>query len=244
MKNPLKFNKWKHIYTLDDKPITGVTTILGVINKPALVKWSANMAVDYIQEKWYHYDDEEFGIVAPGVFEEARTAFARKRDASANVGTLTHKWVEKLVEGLLGAKYGLPQVLEDMPRDEKIAHMTDKFVKWIKDNKVEFLSSEEQVYSREHWYAGTYDFMCKIDSKVYLGDLKTSSGIYDEMFFQTAAYQLAHEEMGGENVDGNLIVNCKKDGKLDWMASTEYEQNKQAFLGALAIYKRLNELKK
>jgi len=232
MEQRLKFNKWKHIYTLDGKAITGVTTILGVINKPALVKWGAGMASDYIRDIWLVLEDKEFAMDSEQIFKDAKTAYARKRDKAADVGSKTHSWIEQWIKG------------ENPKEDKDISHMTSKFIEWVKENEVEFLSSEERVFSEKHFFAGTYDFMCKIDGKVYLGDLKTSSGIYNEMFFQTAAYQLAHEEMGGENVDGNLIVNCKKDGKFDWMASTEYEQNKQAFLGALAIYKRLNELKK
>ena len=33
-----------HSYTLDGKRLTGVTTILGVIAKPALIGWAARMA--------------------------------------------------------------------------------------------------------------------------------------------------------------------------------------------------------
>ena len=35
--NRLKFEPKLHAYTLDDKPITGVTTILKIIAKPALI---------------------------------------------------------------------------------------------------------------------------------------------------------------------------------------------------------------
>ena len=32
------------------KPLIGVTTALSVISKPALIQWSANMAVAYVQD--------------------------------------------------------------------------------------------------------------------------------------------------------------------------------------------------
>ena len=47
----LKFNEEKHLYTLDDKPVTGVTTILKTIAKPQLIQWAANEAVNYIKLK-------------------------------------------------------------------------------------------------------------------------------------------------------------------------------------------------
>jgi hypothetical protein len=45
----LNFNPDKHLYTVDDKKIDGVTSILGVINKPALIAWAANCAADFIK---------------------------------------------------------------------------------------------------------------------------------------------------------------------------------------------------
>ena len=47
MKN-FTFNKEEHYYELDGKRMYGITTILGVIAKPALIQWAANMAVEYV----------------------------------------------------------------------------------------------------------------------------------------------------------------------------------------------------
>jgi hypothetical protein len=44
-----EFDEKSHIYKLNGKKLTGVTTILGVINKPALVGWAARMAVEHIK---------------------------------------------------------------------------------------------------------------------------------------------------------------------------------------------------
>ena len=41
----------RHAHYINGKRATGVTTILGVIAKPALIAWSARMAVDYIEGK-------------------------------------------------------------------------------------------------------------------------------------------------------------------------------------------------
>ena len=43
------FDEEKHRYYLDGKQMTGVTTILGVLAKPALIQWAANMAIDSVR---------------------------------------------------------------------------------------------------------------------------------------------------------------------------------------------------
>ena len=86
-------------------------------------------------------------------------------------------------------------------RQEKIAEK----------NKVKFLASEQKLYSKLHWTAGTADFLCKIDGQTYLGDIKTSSGIYDRTpFAQCASYRMMLKEMTGKECDGSIIVNIKK----------------------------------
>ena len=43
------FDEARHLYKLDGKPLTGVTTILGVLAKP-LTQWAANCAVDHLKK--------------------------------------------------------------------------------------------------------------------------------------------------------------------------------------------------
>ncbi|MEK6884229.1 MAG: hypothetical protein AABY22_31655, partial [Nanoarchaeota archaeon] len=51
----LEFDKLKHLYFVttpdeETKRAYGVTSILGVLNKPALMFWSANMAAKYVED--------------------------------------------------------------------------------------------------------------------------------------------------------------------------------------------------
>ena len=41
--NERTFDAKKHVHTLDGKNLTGVTTVLSVIAKPALIQWAADM---------------------------------------------------------------------------------------------------------------------------------------------------------------------------------------------------------
>lgn len=224
------FDEEKHVYTLDGKPLTGVTTILGVIAKPMLIQWSATMACDFVKDNLKAMEELE------QVLKEAKVAHRKKKETSADIGTMAHKACERWIKG-----ESKEASLDHVPAEnlEMVKTMFDHFVKWSEDNKVEFLESEVRVYSEKYWYAGTCDLVLKINGEVYIGDIKTSSGIYPEAFYQTSAYQVALQELGlYPNVKGHVIINLKKDGKMDVKFSELFEEDRKAFMGALAIYRR------
>ena len=127
--------------------------------------------------------------------------------------------------------------------NHQLQKMAQNFINWAKKNKVKFLASEKRVYSEKYWFCGTYDFLCEIDKKIWLGDIKTSSGIYPDMFFQTAGYQICEEEMNPDlKIDGHIIVNIKKDGTINEKRSISNEDNKKAFLSALTLCRVINKI--
>ena len=50
MKDTFTFEEKTHSYFLDEKPLTGITTILGVISKPSLIGWASRMACEYVRD--------------------------------------------------------------------------------------------------------------------------------------------------------------------------------------------------
>jgi hypothetical protein len=228
------FNEEAHVYVLDGKPLTGVTTILGVIAKPALIQWSADMACNYVREKTI---DIQFGFSIQAletILTEARLAHRKKKESAGTIGTEAHKQIENFIKG---------KPFDEMT--DQVKSMVDQFIAWAKEHNVKFLESEKRLFSKEHWYAGTVDFVAEIDGKVWIGDIKTSSGIYPEYFFQTAGYQLALQENGEyPEIEGHVIVNIKKDGsKFEIEKSYGYQQSVEAFKAALTIYRAQEALK-
>ena len=235
-----RFDSEHHRYYFDGKQMTGVTTILDVLAKPALIQWAANMAVGLLAEKGTPYygpndDLKDHYVITGELLEEARKAHAQKRDKSADIGTLAHAWIEKWINASMGKG--------DYPIAEpSLMLMTGNFMQWIAEKRPKFIESEKVVHSKEHWFAGTLDFVCEMNGKTYLGDIKTGNGIYQEMWFQTAGYQLALEECEPQRkIDGHLIVNITKDGKLNVMEHYDYETSKKAFLACLELYQTLNQ---
>lgn len=226
-----EFNPATHRYYFDGKQMTGVTTVLGVIAKPQLIKWASDQAVEYIRENGSLVDEEnKIWHIADEYLEEARTAYAKKRDSAADLGTSVHAEVEQFIKcRIAGLDWGTD--------NEQVKH----FIAWADTNKVEFIASEEQVYSKELFVAGTYDFACIIDGRKYLGDLKTANGLYPEYFYQCGAYRMMCEEMGQTDFKGSILVRIGRDGKFnedeDVIISENYEKEKEAFLSALKLYR-------
>lgn len=228
-----EFDKEGHVHWLDGKPLHGVTAVLSVISKPALIQWAANMACDHIYNTISRWDeglnyDKMFDLI-----KEARSAHKVKKEKAGDWGTKVHAAIENWIK--FG---GLPE-LEDT---QMIAF--NHFKKWAEDNKVKFLESEKHLWSKEMWLGGIVDLVFEMDGKKYIGDIKTSSGIYNEAFFQMGAYHLMLQEMGeADDVEGYIVINLRKDGKMDMKMATDLELNQQAFKHALGLHKIINSIK-
>lgn len=152
--------------TSDGRPCVGVTTVLGVMNKPALVKWANNLGLRGIDSSSYV-------------------------DALARIGTLTHYLVECDCKGvepetndyspneLASAKVGF-----------------GKWLEWKKQHKFELVASELQMASDSDQYGGTCDILAYVDGVLTIVDIKTSKACYSEMKTQTVAYKELARENG------------------------------------------------
>lgn len=237
MKN-FTFNKEGHYYELDGKRMYGVTTVLGVIAKPALIPWAVKTCVDYIKEhanivytdkKLDHYE------ITPQQLDEAKSAHRKKKEDAGAKGTDAHAIIEGAIKAAIQINNGYVINNGDMP--EQVQHFLD----WAIKNNIQFLASEKQVYSENAWVAGTTDMVFVKDGKKYVGDVKTSSAIYTEHFYQMAAYRMMLEEMGETDFEGSAVIRIGKDGKFneskDVQWRYDYQTDLNAFLGALAIFK-------
>ena len=232
------FNENQHMHTLNGKALHGVTTVLQVISKPALIQWAADQAIATIKEKAVHTISEipplqEAYYVSPALLEEARYAHRRKKEKAGDWGTLVHKAVEVYVSAKMGKPIGNPPLL-----DEKGNEVLKKFKDWAESNKIRFLESEKHVWSKKLCVGGILDLVFEMDGKTYVGDIKTSTGIYDEAFYQMAAYDLCLKEMTSQyDIDGYIVINLRKDGKMDLKMAENLGINREAFLAALTLHK-------
>ena len=254
-KTGYSFQENGHSHYFDGKRMTGITTVLGVIAKPFLINWAANEAVDCIKNRFeisdrvirpIRADDGKnvvywYEVAKPifeSILEEARISHRKKKEEAGQKGTDIHALIEKRINGAIKNNNGFINK-EAIDENEQV----QKFILWSQDNNVKFLEVEKHIYSEKLWLGGVCDFVCEIDGEAWIGDIKTGSGIYAEAFFQTAGYQILFEEMGlYPNIKGHLILNLKKTGEFLEKRSISNEDNKNAFLSALNLYRVIEKI--
>ena len=178
----------------------------------------------------------------PTILQEAKSAHRKRKEKSGEFGTKTHEAIEQLINNAIEKTKGY---IKRHKVNEKKA--IQNFIDWALNNNVKFLASEKHIYSEKLWLGGIVDFICEIDGKVWIGDIKTSkSGIYPENFWQCAGYDIMLKEMGvpcTENVKGYLIVNLKETGEILEKRSISNEENIRGFLACLDIYRIQEKIK-
>ena len=239
MSKEYRFSEKGHVHEIlvdgEWKALTGVTTVLSVLAKPALIQWSANMAVSYIQEALSKLNNWEYKEKLPSILEEAKTAHRRKKEEAGQAGTDIHSEVEKLVVGVIGAWGGIvdPDSKSELPQ---VQH----FIDWAIKNKVTFKESEKHVFSEKLWLGGILDLIVEMDGELWIADIKTGSGIYPEHFAQMAGYELMLREMDYPTLKGSIVLNLKKTGEFEEKRSVSNEDAQKFFLACVDVY-RLQE---
>lgn len=225
----------------------GVTTVLGVLDKPFLLQWAVNQAVDTVRERLSTSTplDE---LEVENLLKNASLAWRQKRDTAGDIGALTHKWIEEYIKTKIQNKNYTPL----LPQNETIKKVVQQFIAWEYANVKKFVATEQKVYSLRYNYAGTCDFIyVDTNNNLCLGDLKTSKYIYDTFPMQLAAYQYALEEESStwKNAESlkfyksTIVKIDKEEGKLDTRTYHNYKDNAVAFLSALKIYRYLRKNK-
>lgn len=200
----LSFYEEGHKYQVTVNGVTstpvGATTILRVLNKPALMLWPMYEAIDWIKKNCrleilgeptqiYELNDDKL--------EQAAKAHVNKSDRGKDVGTQVHAWIERFLRGRRVEEH----THQAVDIDQEIAKIGVAFQNWFLENNPKVLAVEQPVYSQQYDYAGTFDALLEIGGKKVLVDIKTSNvsrtaplGIYAENFLQLGGYSLAHKE--------------------------------------------------
>jgi len=238
--------KEKHLYHLlqedgKKKRLTGVTTFLGKINKPALIPWAVKVTLEYVREHIDELQDEPKHLLAL-----AKEESNRQKQEAANIGKAVHKWIEEYIKHKIG-EGDMPE----MPEQEQVLNGVNSFIDWVNGKKPKFIATEKIIYSKMYGYVGQADVIAEIDGIKYLIDLKTTNGIWPEMLAQTSAYIKAfNEESSDYKLDQRIILKIDKDADipvepiyLDKEENT-IERDFNCFLSTMTIYEWEKEANK
>jgi hypothetical protein len=230
----LEFDERKHVYRVNGKTVPGVTGILGVINKPALVPWAVKMCGEYLAKSLKPgttLDEVEIARLVNDMKRRYRDVTAE----AADIGTHVHRWAEQHAKG----------ENPPWPVNPQVRSGVEAYCAWLEAHHVEPVFVEKRIYSRLHDYAGTVDLVAKIDGRLCIADFKTSSALYDEMRLQLAAYQEAlQNEFPHMNFAARYVLRFPKDGgQFEAHELQDFERDFGAFHAALTLSKTLNQIK-
>ena len=224
-------------YLVGGNKIPSVTTILGLLNKPALVPWAAKITVETFNDLLHEYyvpEDCCFVVpdtALPDMLDTAKKAHRAKKTEAASIGTRVHDAIQRWIEsgGTLEA---------DSITDEYERRGLNTFLDWLEQHKVNIISWEE-IVSDGKYFAGRYDLLCDINGVRTVLDFKTSNAIYDEVWLQTAAYGNVLD------VDQVAVLRIDKEtGELEYQARPYSELDYSAFMHLAKYYKLTKENKK
>lgn len=236
-----EFRESDHAYLYEGKRVTGVTSVIGVLAKPALINWAAKMSVEHIKANLSYSRmkllRKGYVIVKEKILLEALSAHTKKKEAAGEHGTDTHAMVEQYVKDCL---------IVGSAMSGSFAPEITKFVQWAQENVDHFLFAERRMFDLTNFLAGTADFAyIGKDGKKYMGDFKTSSGIYGiDYFLQCAAYRFLAESEGDSPYDGTTIVRLGKDGSFEVQNRYDYKTDLEAFMACLTLYRAQATFKK
>ena len=198
--------------TADSKRVPSVTTILGILNKPALLTWAWQCGVNGLD-------------------------YRSVRDDAAGVGSLAHYLI---MCDLKGEKADTSEYSpQDLERAENCLL---KYWEWEKQNKPEPILIEQALVSENLGFGGTIDCLAKVGNEFWLVDYKTSKAIYPEMIYQLAAYKALLSEhkhiinqarilrIGRDDIEGfeeKQFINLDKAFELFLCCKRIYELQKE-----------------
>jgi hypothetical protein len=250
---PVVFDDENHVYSLDrgtgPEWLLGVTTVLKCASQGWMGWYAAGemakaLGVDKAEDEKTGWRKPRYvgGAWAPDkayaqadilkIVVEARKAFDRTSKAAQGKGKDAHGWIEDHIAGRSPV----------LPTDAESLKAVNAFRAWEETAKVEWLASELIVVSETHGYAGTLDAVARVNGKVALLDLKTSSGVYEEFFKQLQAYADAFAEMSTlatPAIDETAVVWIPKDGRPAVYSRNPIppDVSRKAFHGLMAEYR-------
>ena len=228
---PCIFDEVAHTYTArkDSKLWPGTTTICGLLDKPFLMSWAAKEVVTFLAGRQEEIKElDKAGYLK--LLDEAKMSYRRKSKEALTSGSTAHDWIEAHIKAQIEGRVieGGPETIED----KKARASVLAFLEWEKSHEIVWMASELVVGSEMHEFGGKLDGLALVDEVMTLVDFKTSNQISKDYFLQTAAYQMALEEMG-QAIDQRLILRIPKTGGEfeALVVPTPYDLDASTFLG-------------
>lgn len=243
-----------HSYTLDQRRIPGVTTVIGILDKPALVEWAAKETAGYAMRNWAILSEvephERYEAMVKARWETNRKAIV--------AGHRIHEMGERLAHGA------------DVEVPADLRGRVEAYARWLDEWDVEPLFTEAPVCNTQYRYGGTVDMVARfgrLDGMILAVDLKSGKRAYAETALQLVAYQNCdlriesvpqpdgprggkrkplQEERPMPPIDGALVAHIVSEteedpARVDFLPVDTGADVWQSFLHVLTVYRLWHE---
>lgn len=220
-------------------PYPSVTTILQVLDKPAVVQWAKRTVAEGAVNRWEEIGARLFapmpqpplvGEIDKTLVGEVGSETRRSKviqwlasmpdyvkDEAGKLGTGIHTLADMVSREAEG--YG--EAFQVSEQEKPYLEAFRGFLRFLSEQGAEIVSSEKMVWS-SNGYAGTYDLIVKWPRQNYepekvdlwLLDIKTSKGYYPEYALQLIAYGYADKIIIEGNPDGYPMPKIQRYGVL------------------------------
>jgi len=169
----------------------GVSSIVDMMPKGALVPWAARMAAEYVVGNM----DEVADMLAEKDGEKKaiswiKGASSRFSSKAAQEGTAVHHYTEEVARAVMN---NTKPKADRMPTG--ILPYLKQYVKFFKEFDVEPVMLENVIWDDEVGFAGRFDMVCRlraIDNALVIVDTKSgASGVWESVSLQQTAYAYA-----------------------------------------------------
>lgn len=156
--------------------VPSVTTIIGVMDKPALKSWVGKSVAEYAVDNvnsWVGLPRED----AIDLLKNSPWRYTRRK---ADIGSMIHDAIDASTRG------------EVVELDDEHRPRVAGVLSFLERNVSEILAAECTLFHATLGYAGTADMFVRLKSgKTACLDWKTGKGVYGEVALQLAAYSRA-----------------------------------------------------
>ena len=204
-------------YTSDGTRVSGVTTVLNVIAKPALIYWAWDLGIKGIDYKVF-------------------------RDELGDVGTLAHEMIlahiqkRKVDTGEYGKR------LIDMAKNAFKSYLA-----WEKQHTLKPLLMEKKLVSEIHRFGGRFDYLGPVDDVLTLMDFKTGERLYDNIWYQMAGYDILLRELFPKLAPKQFMllnIGRSENEQFEQGTKQDLKLDTEIFMAALKIYQTEKRIKK
>lgn len=247
----LEYKDSSHRYKVSDngsKPeqVPSVTTILNILNKPAILEWAVRVVCDDVESNLRALIagnsfsvDQIFKVIT-----EARSAHTRLKEEAAEIGVSTHDWLAGYWRAVMAGNQA--SYLVNMPEEGHVQNCINAALNWFAEHEIKPLYVECPQYSREYKISGRSDFIGIVDGRMAVIDYKSTKSLYPEIALQMAAYARFHleEYKNATHFDRYGLRLNKETGDFEARKYMDLESDWDTFLACFKLYDRLKHLRR